>query len=96
MKGYIVSAVLIAIAAAFAGGWYQGRRQANLAVEAARAAVMEQAIRNADLASRKEAERLAMEAERDALAQTLEDQAYADADASGGLSRARVDRLRKR
>ncbi|MFN4130380.1 MAG: hypothetical protein ACK4GC_11300 [Paracoccaceae bacterium] len=40
-----------------------------------------ESMRAADLAGRKEAERLAMQAERDRLAQDLEDPANADVDA---------------
>jgi hypothetical protein len=66
------------------------RHQAELAT--ARAAT----IRAAEAASRAEAARLSIEAERDALARDLEDQAHADTDATGGLPLGRVERLRQR
>lgn len=96
MKGWLALGALAALAMAYSAGWYRGAEQAALAAEAATAQAMAQAIRNAEIASRIEAERLAIEAERNALAQELEDQAYADTDDTGGLSRSRVDRLRRR
>lgn len=96
MKGWLALAALAALALAYSAGWYRGNEQAALAAKAATAQAMAQAIRNAEIASRIEAERLAIEAERNALAQELEDQAYADTDDAGGLPRSRVDRLRRR
>lgn len=53
-------------------------------------------LRAAEAASRKEAERLAAEQERDALAQALEDQAYAEPVTGTCLPVSRVLRLNQR
>lgn len=91
-----VIAAFAALASAFGVGWYAASTTAARDAAEAMARAQAAIVRNAELASRKEAERLALEAERDALAQSLEDQAYADADTSGGLRGDRVVRLRGR
>ena len=53
-------------------------------------------LRAAEAASRKEAERLAVERERDALAMELENAAYADPSSGQCLSVGRVQRLNAR
>jgi hypothetical protein len=95
-RGWAVAIALGVFAGAYGTGWYHGHRQAGIEAQARLAQAMQQAVRNAQMAGRIEAERLALEAERDALAQELEDQANADTDSTGGLSRGRVDRLRQR
>ena len=79
-------------------GWYSGAQHAAELQGAltARVAAERAAHAAAEVASTKEAARLAAEADRDALARQLEDLAHADTDQSGGLSRARVERLRQR
>lgn len=72
-------------------GISEGRHAAALAEAQARA------FEAADLASRKEAERLALETQRDALARELDAAAYADPDAGrAALSADSVRRLRNR
>lgn len=94
-RAWLLSATLAAIGLA---GW-QGYRMGEAAAEGRHAAALleaqRQAQRAADLASRIEAERLAMQAERDRLARDLEDRAHADP-SGGGLPAGRVERLRQR
>jgi signal transduction histidine kinase len=94
---WLISALLAALALA---GW-QGYRLGESVSEGRHAAALVQAQRDAqrasDLASRKEAERLAMKAERDRLAQDLEDLANADADADRrAIGADSVSRLNRR
>jgi signal transduction histidine kinase len=90
---------LVALAL-IAGAWGHGRHTGVAACEAAHARAMDAArdaaMRAAELASRKEAERLAAEAERDAMARDLEDQANADPATGDCLSVDRVRRLNLR
>jgi hypothetical protein len=90
---------LVALAL-IAGAWGHGRHTGVVACEAAHAraldAARDAAMRAAELASRKEAERLAAEAERDALARDLEDAANADPPTGECLSADRVRRLQLR
>ena len=74
----LLAATLVALACAYGWGRYDGGRMAHAAHAQAAQAAMAQTMRAAELASRKEAERLALEAELTALAQTLEDEAHAD------------------
>ena len=94
---WIAAAVTMALTGA---AYLWGRHDGTALCEGAHAAALAQAqkatIRAAEQASRIEAERLALEAERDAIARELEDAAHADNDATGGLPRSRVDRLRQR
>lgn len=83
---------ITALMSAFGVGWtVNGWR-----MDAMLAAAQQAQIEAAKALSRTEAARLAAQASADAAALALEDQAHADTDASGGLSRARVDRLRQR
>ena len=83
---------IAALAAAFAAGWVvNGWR-----MDAALTAALQARIEATKALSRTEAARLQAQAAADAAALALEDQAHADTDATGGLSRSRVDRLRQR
>jgi hypothetical protein len=92
----IVAALVLILLAGWQGyrlgyGISEGRHAAALAEAQARA------FEAADLASRKEAERLALLAERDALARELDAAAYADPDGSRpALGAASVQRLKRR
>lgn len=94
--GITAAAVLMLIASAYLWGRHDGRALCEGAHAAALAQAQAATIRAAEQASRIEAARLAMQAERDDLARELEDAAHADDDATGGLPRSRVDRLRQR
>lgn len=94
---WIAAAVTMALTGA---AYLWGRHDGTALCEGAHAVALAQAqkatIRAAEQASRTEAARLALKAERDDLARELEDAAHADDDATGGLPRSRVDRLRQR
>lgn len=94
--GLALGAVLMLLAGAYLWGRHDGEAfcEGRHAAEMARAQAA--TIRSAEQASRKEAERLSLEAERDLLLQELEGQAYADQENSCGISAGRVDRLRQR
>jgi hypothetical protein len=92
-RAWIIAALLALIGAAYAFGRFEGARHERNALQADVAAAMRQAVRNAELVGRKEQERLALEAERDALARDLEDQAYAQQPAGVCLPADRVRRL---
>lgn len=94
--GIAAAVVLTLTGAAYLWGRHDGRALCEGAHAAALAKAQAATIRAAEQASRIEAERLALEAERDAIARELEDAAHADDDATGGLPRSRVDRLRQR
>lgn len=96
IRNWIIAALLPLCAMAYQAGRMDGQRlcTADHAIATAKAAAA--TIAAAELASRKEAARLQAEAERDALAQTLEDQAYAQAAAGVCLSADRVRRLNSR
>lgn len=75
---YLALAVLTMIAASGVVGYTRGVSAANTKHALAVAEAQRDAIRAAELASRKEEERLRLEAERASLAQQLEDQANAE------------------
>lgn len=94
---WIAAAVTMALTgSAYLWGRHDGRALCEGAHAAALAKAQKATIRAAEQASRTEAARLALQAERDDLARELEDAAHADDDATGGLPRSRVDRLRQR
>ena len=90
------NAAALAILAAGVVGYRQGVTVTEARMIRAQQEAQEAAYRAAELASRKEAERLALEAKRADLAQQLEDQAYAEAPSSVCLPVSRVLRLRQR
>lgn len=94
--GITLVAVLLLSGAAYLWGRNDGRALCEGAHAVALARAQAATIRAAEQASRTEAARLALQAERDDLARELEDAAHADDDATGGLPRSRVDRLRQR
>lgn len=93
-------AIVAAVLAAVIGAYVWGRGDGRALAEAAHAAKMQRAqadaLRAADLASRKEADRLAAEAARNDLAQQLEDMANADPAGGECLPVSRVLRLNQR
>jgi signal transduction histidine kinase len=94
---WLISALLVLIGLA---GW-QGYRMGEAAAEGRHAMQLLEAQRSAqraaDLASRKEAERLALQSERDRLARDLEDLANADSDADRpAIGAGSVSRLNQR
>jgi hypothetical protein len=92
----ILAAVLLIGLAGFQG-YRMGSRAADARHERALLQAQNEMIQAAEQASRKEAERLAMQSERDALARDLEDQANAEPDdGSCGLPAGRVQRLNLR
>lgn len=97
MNPWLISALLASIGLA---GW-QGYRMGEAAAEGRHAVALleaqQDALRAADLASRKEAERLLLQAERDRLARDLEDLANADSDADRrAIGADSVSRLNRR
>ena len=97
----LISAIaFVAFVALLSGAYAKGRADGRALEAGAYAAQLAEAqartMRAAEQASRAEADRLEMEAQRDALARDLEDQAYADKDETGGLPRNRVGRLRQK
>jgi hypothetical protein len=88
-----IGAAVAALAASFwFGARYSDGRHAARLLEA-----QKETMQAAEQASRVEAERLALQAERDELARALEDQAYATPDdGSAALSADRVRRLNLR
>lgn len=77
-------------------GYHLGQRSEQLAHSQAIAQQQQATLRAADLASRKELERLREVAAREEAQWLLEEAAKADADKTCTLSLGRVDRLRKR
>jgi hypothetical protein len=97
LRPWLLAAGLALLGLSFAFGWVTGRDQANGRHAAALAAQQRETMKAAELASRKEAHRLASSAELDRQALTLEDQANADPDdGSCPLDPGRVHRLRQR
>lgn len=92
----LAALAIIAMIGAYAKGRADGRALEAGIHAAALAEAQSRTMRAAEQASRAEADRLAMEAQRDTLARDLEDQAYADKDDTGGLPRGRVGRLRRK
>lgn len=80
MNRYLLIGATAAIALAGLQGYRMGYAASEGRHAAALVAAQREAFAAAEAASRKEAERLAMEAERDALARDLEAQAYTDPD----------------
>ena len=78
MRQYIVVAGIMSIIASFGYGYHRGHVAANTAHALTLAEAREDAVKAAEVASRKEEERLKAEVERAALAQQLEDRAYAE------------------
>jgi Flp pilus assembly protein TadG len=78
MRQYLIIAAVVAVIVSFGYGYHTGHNAADTAHALQLAAAREDAVKAAELASRKEEERLAVEAQRAALAQQLEDQAYAE------------------
>lgn len=95
-RAILAAMALAAIIGAYAKGRADGRALEAGIHAAALAEAQARTMRAAEQASRAEADRLAMEAQRDMLARDLEDQAYADKDETGGLPRNRVGRLRQK
>lgn len=96
LRAYIAAGVLAAIIAAF----FFGYRQGSGACEAKRVEEVAQAqaatIRAANEAASRELRRLVAEAEAEALARQLEEQAYADLPSDGcGIDTERVRRLNR-
>lgn len=89
----IIIAAGLGLLAGFAIGDTRATARAGLQHAAALAEAQAQVIRAAELASRKEAMRLSLEAERDALARDLEDQAHAQPAGGICLPAERVRRL---
>ena len=89
IRAYVAIGALVA---AFFSGWVVNGWRMDAAVAAAR----EDQIEASKALARTEAARLEAQAALDIAAQQLEDAAHADTDATGGLPRARVDRLRSR
>ena len=92
----ILAALSLAILTGI-GGYWTGWQVADGRHAAALLKQQKATMEAAEQASRKEAERLEAQAERDALARQLEDQAYADHD--GGICSlpvGRVQRLNRR
>lgn len=80
LRPWLVLAVLALLAGAWAHGHLTGTRAEATRQALALAAAQDRAMRNAELLSRAEAERLAAVAARDALYLDLEDAARADTD----------------
>lgn len=81
MKQYIVIGAILLVAVAMAQSYRMGYKNASFRFEAKIAEAQREAFENAELASRKEEERLMAESEyRDRVA-TLEEQANADSGA---------------
>jgi hypothetical protein len=80
LRPWLLAALCAALVAPFGFGWRMGAQNAEARHSAALAAAQARAFAAAEVASRKEAERLALEMERDALARDLEAAAYADPD----------------
>ena len=86
-----------AIVAAIVGAYGLGRHHEAQSIAVDMARLREKQIEAAELASRKEAERLAIQSERDSLAQQLEDAARSDPDAGRmSLSADSVRRINQR
>ncbi|WP_128254447.1 hypothetical protein [Falsirhodobacter deserti] len=83
-----VLAVLLLCAASGAQGWRMGHGAAETEAALALSAARAEAFRAAQLAGRAEIARLVAAAERDQLAQALEDAAHADPDADSVVLRA--------
>jgi hypothetical protein len=81
LRPWLLLALGVALVAAFGLGWRRGAQITQGRWEAALVAAHRKAFENAERLSRAEAERLALQAERDTLARTLEEAAYADPDA---------------
>jgi hypothetical protein len=97
LRPWLLASGLALLGLAFAFGWVTGRDQANGRNAAALAAQQRETMKAAELASRKEADRLFLAAELDRQALSMEDQANADPDdGSCPLAAGRVLRLRQR
>lgn len=96
MKAQLLLLALIGAIFCYLWGRVDGRLAAEGRAAQSLAASQQAAIRAADLASRKELERLQAVAARDEMNWMLEEAAKADADNTCSLSAGRVDRLRKR
>lgn len=99
MTGWRLALALV-IVLAIAGAYVWGRRDGAALIEARHAVQLQRAqtkaVQAAELASRKEADRLAAQTELDDLARDLEDQANADPAGGVCLPVARVLRLNRR
>lgn len=94
---WLMLAVVLALAGAAAQGYRMGGNAAEARHSAALVAAQAVATRNAELASRKEAARLALQAERDQLQRNLEDIANEDPDAGRpAIGLGSVQRLNRR
>lgn len=78
MRDYLILAVVLTIIGSFGFGYHRGYTAANTDHALELAEAREEAVKAAELASRKEEERLKAEAERAALVQQLEELAYAE------------------
>jgi predicted negative regulator of RcsB-dependent stress response len=95
LKPWILLGALLALIAAFGWGWRSGADYAQAKHAAALLRAQNEAFRAAELASRREAERLAAEAQAADLARELEDLANADPASGTGLPLGRVLRLNR-
>lgn len=95
-RAWMISAAAVSIVAAGIVGYRQGVAVTEARMFRAQHEAQQAAYRAAELASRKEAERLAAEAERADLARQLEDQAYAEVATGTCLPVSRVLRLNQR
>ncbi|PZQ99218.1 MAG: hypothetical protein DI533_00480 [Cereibacter sphaeroides] len=97
MRPWLIAAFLAAILASGAIGYRQGKVVTEAAYLRDLDAARQRAFDAANLASKKEAERLALEAQRDELARELDAAAYADPDGSRpALSAGSVRRIGRR
>jgi hypothetical protein len=97
LRPWLLLALSATLVAAFAFGWTKGAQNADARQAALLGAARAEAFDNAERLSRLEADRLELQRERDALAQTLEEAAYADPDADRpALSADSVRRLNAR
>lgn len=94
-RGALVGVLVAGFVAACAASFWQGARYAQAKHAAALLRAQNEAFRAAELASRREAERLAAEAQAADLARELEDLANADPASGTGLPLGRVLRLNR-
>lgn len=95
-RSWMIAGAAVAIIAAGVVGYRQGYGMAEARMLRALQAEQAAVAKAAEIASRKEAERLAAEQERDALALALEDAANAEPATGTCLPVSRVLRLRQR
>ncbi len=97
MVGWALAGVMALVGGSYTLGRYQGTTAANVRLAAEQARLQVQMMRMADIASRKEAARLAAVAAADKLSRELEDAAHTDRNAGRiALGADSVRRLNRR